>query len=108
VPTTTARSRRLGLHLPLEVTGEDATGNRFREESLSRDVSGGGICFETRRHLVVGARLAIHIRIPPPLRARFAGRSVYRVRAVVCRVENFEDEPAARVGARFLGEIESE
>jgi hypothetical protein len=30
------------------------------------------------------------------------------VRAVVCRVENFEDEPAARVGARFLGEIESE
>lgn len=106
MPDTAARERRLGLHMPLHVSGEDAGGKRFREAAASRNISGGGICFETHRHLLVGSRLELQIRIPPRLRSRFGDRRLYRVRAVVCRVENFEGEQAARIGARFLGEVQ--
>jgi hypothetical protein len=53
----------------------------------------------------VGSRLVLHIQIPPALRRHFGNRPLYRVRAVVCRVERFQDEATSRVGARFLGEI---
>jgi hypothetical protein len=101
----TERERRVGLHLAVDVEGRDALGRAFSERTRSLNVSGGGICFESRRQLDVGARLALTIELPPALRPRFGGRAVYRARAVVCRVEHFEAEPRFRVGARFLGEI---
>ena len=52
----------------------------------------------------MGARLTLRIQIPASLRKHFGDRAVYAVKAVVCRVENFEGEPAHRIGARFLGE----
>ena len=51
--------------------------------------------------------LTLAIEVPPALRRRFGGKTVYRARAVVCRVERFEGEGVTRVGARFLDEIGS-
>ena len=98
------REKRVGLHLPVEVRGEDAGGVRFTEYTRSVNISGGGICFESHRQIAIGARLALVIELPASLRRHFGNRDVYHARAVVCRVERFEGEQAARVGARFLGE----
>jgi hypothetical protein len=98
------RQKRMGLHLPVEVRGEDGAGARFTEHTRSVNVSGGGICFESHREITVGARLHLSIELPASLRRHFGNRDVFRARAVVCRVERFEGEGTARIGARFLGE----
>jgi hypothetical protein len=60
------RQKRMGLHLPVEVRGEDGGGVRFTEHTRSVNVSGGGICFESHRHIAVGARLHLSIELPFP------------------------------------------
>jgi hypothetical protein len=102
----TQREKRIGLHLTVEVRGEDTGGSRFKETAVTRNISGGGICFESHRKLMVGSPLTLEIQLPPGLRKHFGGRSVYRARAIVCRVEKFEPEEASRIGARFLGEAD--
>jgi PilZ domain len=104
MPTTRPRSRRLGLALPVVVTGRDERGRTFEESAETRNISAGGLCFETGRRLPVGARLVLDIRLSPALRPRFGGRARYGVRAVVCRIENFAGEDRYRVGVRFLGD----
>jgi c-di-GMP-binding flagellar brake protein YcgR len=96
------REKRVGLHLPVEVRGEDAGGVHFTEYTRSVNVSGGGICFESHRQIAVGTRLRLSIELPVSLRRHFGDQDIYRARAVVCRVERFEGEDVARVGARFL------
>jgi hypothetical protein len=98
------REKRVALHLPVEVRGEDIAGVRFTEQTRSLNVSGGGICFESHRHVAIGARLALAIELPVNLRRHFGNQDVYRARAVVCRVERLEGQAAARIGARFLRE----
>jgi hypothetical protein len=98
------REKRVALHLPVEVRGEDAAGVRFTEYTRSVNVSGGGICFESHRWVAVGTRLHLSIELPVNLRRHFGNKDVYSARAVVCRVERFEGEEVARIGARFLGE----
>jgi hypothetical protein len=105
MPVIAARKTRVPLHLDLRVAGRDVADSTFTEATRTLNVSAGGICFESRARLVVGRMVRLHIQIPPPLRYRFGGRDVYRVRASVCRVEWLEGQPFARVGARFLGEI---
>ena len=105
MPATLSRSRRLALSLPVEVWGEDDDGRAFHESARTLNISGGGLCFETGRRLDIGARLVLEIRLAPNLRPRFGGRPRYRVRAVVCRLENFADADRYRVGVRFLGEV---
>ena len=96
------RNKRVALHLPVEVRGEDASGTRFTELTHSINVSGGGILFESHRHILVGARVALRIELPVMLRHHFGGRDTYRARAVVCRVEQLEGRQTRRIGARFL------
>jgi hypothetical protein len=98
------REKRVDLHLPVEVRGEDAGGARVTEFTRSINVSGGGILFESHRQILVGARLDLAIELPVSLRRHFGDRDVYRARAVVCRVERFEGEETSRIGARFLAE----
>lgn len=100
------RQRRLGLQLPLHVSGEDASGGRFVEHARSLNVSAGGVGFESQRSIEVGTHVSIRIEIPPRLRERFGGRSLYAARGIVCRSERLPDGKAFRIGARFLGEIE--
>src|SRR5271156_5219928 len=96
----TVREKRVGLRLPLEVSGHDAGGAAFAESSRSVNVSGGGLCFETGRTLVVGARMTVQVALPPLLRKHFGGKAVYRARAVVCRVEQSLGVAISRVGVR--------
>jgi hypothetical protein len=105
--TLADREKRVGLNLPLNVSGQDAGGHHFAEATRTVNISGGGVCFESHQNLLVGSRLSLHIELPENLRRHFAGRAVYRARAVVCRVERFEGDARRRVGARFLGEIEA-
>jgi hypothetical protein len=108
MPDTVDREKRLGLHLPVQVSGVDAAGNPFTEATRTVNISGGGICFESGRHILVGSRVMLHIQLPPALQKRFGDREIYSVRAVVCREENFDGEAIHRIGARFLGEAEEE
>lgn len=105
--TMEKRDKRVGLHLQVQVQGQDAAGKAFEETTRTLNISGGGILFESDRRLVVGSRLVLRIELPPALRKHFRGRSTYHAKAVVCRVEKLESESMARVGARFLGEVES-
>jgi PilZ domain len=106
--TDARREKRVGLRLPLDVSGEDAGGVAFAHPAQTLNISGGGVCFETPRNLLVGARLLLNIQIPPSLRSHFGGRDVYRAWAVVCRVERFEGEASSRIGARFLGDADGQ
>ena len=47
--STTDREKRVGLHLPLDVSGQDASGASFHESTRSLNISGGGILFESHR-----------------------------------------------------------
>jgi len=100
----TSREKRVMLQLPVEVRGEDARGAPFTERTRSLNVSGGGICFESRRPLAIGARVRLAIELPVRLRRHFGNKGVYRARAVVCRVERHPVPEATRIGARFLPE----
>jgi len=102
------RQKRVGLRLSLDVTGQDAGGAVFGHSARTINISGGGVCFETPRNLLVGTRILLSIQIPPPLRGRFGGQEVYRAWAVVCRVERFEGQASSRIGARFLGDADGE
>jgi len=77
---------------------------RFTEKTRSLNVSGGGICFESRRRLPIGARVQLEIELPARLRRLFGDQEVYRARAVVCRLERPRSADATHVGARFLRE----
>lgn len=66
-----SRQKRVGLHLPLDVDGRDAGGDRFKDKVRTLNVSGGGLAFETVRDLQMGSRLDLRIELPapaPPLR----------------------------------------
>jgi hypothetical protein len=102
------REKRVTLNLPVEVRGEDAAGVRFTEHTRSVNVSGGGICFESHRHVAIGSRLQLSIELPVHLRRHFGNQDVYKARAVVCRVERFSGSESARIGARFLRQEASE
>ena len=101
------RSRRVPLSLTIEASGKDAGGNVFKESTRTVNISGGGVCFESHRHLSVGVVLLLAIQLPEALRKRFGDSPVYRARAVICRVERLEGQHLSRVGARFLGEAKA-
>lgn len=107
MPAIADREKRVGLQLPVDVSGLDVAGATFAESTRSLNISGGGLCFESQHSLAVGSRLTVRIQLPPPLRRHFGSRATYRARAVVCRVERYEGELSARVGARFLAEVEA-
>jgi hypothetical protein len=97
------RKKRLELHFAMKVKGADQAGRVFDEETRTRNLSAGGLCFESRHHVPVGGRVSLEIAIPDAMRKRFGGQAVYAVNAVVCRVERFEADAMSRIGARFIG-----
>src|SRR5262249_21818231 len=107
MPDLTEREKRRGLRLALNVSGRDLRGAPFADAAETVNISSGGLCFVTTRALPVGARLDLRIQVPPALRRHFAGRAVYAVTAVVCRLEHLEGAATYKVGVRFLGELEA-
>ena len=94
------QKKRFDLRMPVLVSGADVYGDRFAEPTTTVNVSGGGTCFDSAHQLAVGARIDLSIQLPIAIRRYFDGRSIFDVRAVVCRVE--ETPGGQRVGARFL------
>ena len=107
MPTLTDRESRRGLRLLLNLSGRDSRGAPFAERGQTVNVSGGGLCFEAVRRVPVGSRVDLRIQVPPALRRHFAGKAVYAVRAVVCRLEPVEGGATYRIGARFIGELDA-
>ncbi len=97
------RKKRLELHLSVKVEATDEGGHPFVEDTRTRNISAGGLCFESGRHLPVGGRVSLQISIPEAMRKHFGGQAVYSASAVVCRVERFEEGAVSRVGVRFVG-----
>lgn len=75
-PRLTDRSRRMGLFLPVTVSGSDLGGRSFTEATRTLNISGGGLAFETRRRLEVGSRLLMEVRIPPACATTSEGATV--------------------------------
>ena len=107
MPGIAQRERRRGLRLSVNVSGRDLRGALFAEAAETVNISGGGLCFVTTRSVAMGGQLDLRIQVPPPLRHHFAGRAVYAVKAVVCRVEHLEGSATYKVGVRFLRELEA-
>jgi PilZ domain len=105
VAATREREKRLALHLPVDVRGQDPDGGRVHDTARSLNISGGGICFEGHIRVPVGSRLTLDIQLPEALRKHFGGKPVYRAQAVVCRVERMNGS-LSRIGARFLRAVE--
>ena len=51
------RPKRLDLHLPLNVSGKDASGAPFAEQTRSLNVSGSGLAFECHKQIEMGAQV---------------------------------------------------
>lgn len=100
------RSKRIELRLPLEVEGREESGGSFAETTHTRNLSGGGLSFETHLPLSVGQRVTLRVQLPESLRRHFGGRAVYQVHAVLCRVERPPAETITLVGARFQEQVE--
>lgn len=103
-----SRAKRLDLRLPLRFSGQDADKLAFEAQGRSLDVSGAGMRFETRHRLDVGMRLLVEMPLPEALRPRFGDREVYRVRAVVRRVDVPEGGALFRIGVQFTGEVDDQ
>ena len=107
MPALTDRAQRRELRLPVNLSGRDGRGAPFAERGQTVNVSGGGVCFEAVRRVPIGARVDLRIQVPPALRHRFGGRTVYAVQAIVCRLEAIEGGATYRIGARFVGELDA-
>ncbi len=99
------RPKRLDLHLPLSVSGNDASGAPFTEQTRSLNVSGTGVGFECHKQVEMGARVTVQIELPEGLRSHFGGKPIYKAGAIVTRVDHVPGEDIHHVGARFTGEI---
>lgn len=106
MPAMEDRSRRLLLHVPLHVEG-DGGATAFSELTQTRDVSGTGVAFDLPLEVPVGARIRLAFALPEHLRAHFGGEAIYRVRAVVIRLEHVEGSPSFRTAARFVRDDEA-
>src|SRR5258708_40274207 len=97
------REKRVALHLPVEVKGQDTSGAAFEEATQSLNISGGGICFESGQKVTAGSRLLLLIQLPPPLRKHFRNRPLYRAPAAVSRGGRLEGEAHSAIRACVLG-----
>jgi len=104
MPELLPRERRLALRLPIEVRGGSDSEGRFHEATRTLNLSGGGVCFESRRRLQVGMPLSLDIEIPPSLQHYFHDATVYQTRAIVYRVQRIPRSDVEHVVARFVSD----
>jgi hypothetical protein len=60
------RERRVPVHLPVLVRGEDSTGEQFEERTTSENLCRGGVAFPVRHTLELGASVEISIQVMLP------------------------------------------
>jgi hypothetical protein len=95
------RRERLGLKLPVRVSGFDPEGHPWTEMSTVLDVSSSGASFVLKRKLVRGHVLHLLVPLPKRFRSYDLGESSYHVYGLVRSTRS--DPQGTRVGVLFLG-----
>jgi hypothetical protein len=57
-------ARRFPVGWPVKITGVDATGLRFEEASVAKDLSSKGVFVSLTRAVAVGSELQVLIKVP--------------------------------------------
>jgi hypothetical protein len=100
---TPARSEpRLGLLLPVLVTGHAPGGTVLEDEGLMQDVCGGGMAFRTTLPLRKGQVVHLQAAVPRGFRKYGLDARSYAVFAIVRSV--LVDDEGSRVGVLFFGQ----
>jgi hypothetical protein len=92
---------RLGLKLPVRVSGFDQQGRQWTEMSTVLDVSASGASFLLKHTAARGNVLHLLVPLPKRFRSYDLGEASYHVYALVRSVRR--DPDGTRVGALFLG-----
>ena len=92
--------RRISVRLPMQVSGRDARGVIFTEETSSENLCRSGAAFVTRFELTVGSDLDIHIPQPQAWRRE---ESDFATRGRVIHVAEASGPGERLVGVQFTG-----
>ena len=93
--------RRIAVRLPLRVSGRDARGVSFEEETASENLCRGGAAFRTRFDVAIGSNL--EIRIPTQGAALRRGEQDFETQGRVVHVTESLTDGEKVVGVQFVG-----
>jgi len=95
------KAYRMGMALPVRVTGFSDEGAAWEEASSTEDVSQGGLSLTLARRVELGQVLALTLAMPKRLRDFDLNEENYRVYGLVRGIVHKEDRE--RVGVMFFG-----
>jgi len=100
VPSNRRREWRLDLPLPTWIEGKLPHGDKFREQTVLRNISSGGAYFTLESGVVVGSKLNIIIDLPSKLTE---GRPIkLQLGGVTVRLEKLDDKADTKgIAVRF-------
>lgn len=93
--------RRIAVRLPMQVSGRDARGVLFTEDTSSENLCRNGAAFITRFPLAIGSDL--DIRIPLSYSVARRGESDFSTRGRVVHVKDGTNTGEILVGVQFTG-----
>ncbi len=97
------RSPRLGLALPVRVTGFLSDGSTWEEIATTDDISAGGASFTVSRNVELGQVLFLSMNLPKRLRQYDLNDTSYRVYTLVRGITRKGEQN--RVGVMFFGKF---
>jgi len=89
------------VRLPLRVSGRDARGFSFEEDTASENLCRSGAAFRTRFDVAIGSSL--EIRIPVQGHVLRRGEQDFATRGKVVHVSESLDDGEKVVGVQFVG-----
>jgi hypothetical protein len=93
--------RRISVRLPLRVTGKDARGFSFEEDTASENLCRGGAAFRTRFDVAIGSNLQIRIPLQgSPMRRE---DNDFETRGRVVHISESQPDGERLVGVQFVG-----
>jgi len=93
--------RRIAVRLPLRVSGRDARGFAFEEDTASENLCRSGAAFRTRFDVAIGSNL--EIRIPTQGAATRRGEQDFETQGRVVHVTESLTDGGRVVGVQFVG-----
>jgi PilZ domain len=97
------KAYRLGMVLPVRVTGFNDEGAAWEEEGSTADVSQGGLSLYLRQRVELGQVLALILPMPKRLREFDLNEETYRVYGLVRGIIHRDERE--RVGVMFFGKF---
>ncbi len=93
--------RRIAVRLPLRVSGRDARGFSFEEDTASENLCRSGAAFRTRFDVAIGSSL--EIRIPAQGHVPRRSEQDFATQGKVVHVSESLSDGERVVGVRFVG-----